>query len=90
VRVRSTDLLVVGIAGAAVVRSKIHGGRLSARVSNQAQSPRWTTSAPHRAGDALRGGPGLLDPSHPDLDASLHDEAASKIRQALEGVAGQA
>jgi len=32
----------------------------------------------------------LLDPSHPDLDASLHDEAASKIRQALEGVAGQA
>jgi len=46
--------------------------------------------APHQAGDALRGGPGLLDPSHPDLDASLHDEAASKIGQALEGVAGQA
>jgi len=46
--------------------------------------------APHQAGDALRGGPRLLDPSHPDLDASLHDEAASKIGQALEGVAGQA
>ena len=39
--------------------------------------------APHRAGDALRGGPGLLDPNAPDAALTAHQAVAEAARAAL-------
>lgn len=39
--------------------------------------------APHRSGDALRGGPGLLDPDAPDADLSTHQAIAAAARNML-------
>ena len=36
--------------------------------------------APHRTGDALRGGPGLLDPTVPEVDPAVHQAMATAIR----------
>ena len=41
--------------------------------------------APHREGDALRGGPGLLEPGAPEVDAATHEEVAHSVRDALAG-----
>jgi diadenosine tetraphosphate (Ap4A) HIT family hydrolase len=40
--------------------------------------------APHRAGDALRGGPGLLEPDAGDADAATHRAVAATTRELLE------
>ena len=39
--------------------------------------------APHRAGDGLRGGPGLLDPLSPDVDLAAHQAVATAVRGTL-------
>ena len=39
--------------------------------------------APHRAGDALRGGPGLVDPGAPDAALTAHQAVAAAARAAL-------
>ena len=39
--------------------------------------------APHRAGDALRGGPGLVDPCAPDAALTAHQAVAAAARAAL-------
>jgi diadenosine tetraphosphate (Ap4A) HIT family hydrolase len=39
--------------------------------------------APHRGGDGLRGGPGLLDPDLPDVDSAVHQVVAAAVAQAL-------
>jgi len=39
--------------------------------------------APHRAGDALRGGPGLLDPDAADADLATHEAVAAAARAML-------
>ena len=39
--------------------------------------------APQRAGDALRGGPGLLDPNAPDAALAAHQAVAAAARVAL-------
>ena len=39
--------------------------------------------APHRVGDALRGGPGLLDPNAPDAALTAHQAVAAAARVAL-------
>ncbi len=39
--------------------------------------------APHRAGDALRGGPGLLDSGATDADLAAHEAVAAAVRNAL-------
>jgi diadenosine tetraphosphate (Ap4A) HIT family hydrolase len=39
--------------------------------------------APHRDGDGLRGGPGLLDPDVPVLDPAIHEAVAAAAAQAL-------
>jgi diadenosine tetraphosphate (Ap4A) HIT family hydrolase len=39
--------------------------------------------APHVAGDALKGGPGLLDPNAPDLPAERHEQVAATVRELL-------
>ena len=41
--------------------------------------------APHRAGDALRGGPGLLEPGAEAADRATHERVASAARDALTG-----
>lgn len=41
--------------------------------------------APHRSGDGLRGGPGLLDPGTPAADLAAHADVASTARDTLEG-----
>jgi hypothetical protein len=41
--------------------------------------------APHRDGDALRGGPGLLDPAADAADLGTHTAVAAAVRGALEG-----
>lgn len=33
--------------------------------------------APHRPGDGLRGGPGLLDPDTPDVERAVHEAVAA-------------
>jgi diadenosine tetraphosphate (Ap4A) HIT family hydrolase len=44
--------------------------------------------APHVAGDALRGGPGLLDLSHPDAEPAVHRAVADAARELLNGPTG--
>ncbi len=39
--------------------------------------------APHRDGDGLRGGPGLLDPNVPDTDLGVHRAVADAAARAL-------
>lgn len=39
--------------------------------------------APHRRGDALVGGPGLLDPTAPDAQPGVHEAAAAAARDQL-------
>lgn len=39
--------------------------------------------APHRDGDGLRGGPGLLDPDAPDTDPAIHQAVADAAARAL-------
>jgi diadenosine tetraphosphate (Ap4A) HIT family hydrolase len=39
--------------------------------------------APHRDGDGLRGGPGLLDPEVPDVDPAVHQAVAAAAAHAL-------
>ena len=39
--------------------------------------------APHRGGDGLRGGPGLLDPLSPDVDLAAHQAVATAVRGTL-------
>jgi diadenosine tetraphosphate (Ap4A) HIT family hydrolase len=39
--------------------------------------------APHITGDALRGGPGLLDPGHADADVAEHVATADRARLLL-------
>jgi diadenosine tetraphosphate (Ap4A) HIT family hydrolase len=39
--------------------------------------------APHRAGDGLRSGPGLLDPLSPDTDLAAHQAVAAAVRGTL-------
>jgi len=39
--------------------------------------------APHRDGDGLRGGPGLLDPNVPDTDLAVHRAVADAAARAL-------
>ena len=39
--------------------------------------------APHRAGDGLHGGPGLLDPSSPAADLAAHQAVAAAVRGTL-------
>jgi diadenosine tetraphosphate (Ap4A) HIT family hydrolase len=39
--------------------------------------------APHRDGDGLRGGPGLLDPDVPDVDSAVHEVVAAAAAHAL-------
>ena len=39
--------------------------------------------APHRDGDGLRGGPGLLDPDVPDVDPAVHQGVAAAAAHAL-------
>lgn len=39
--------------------------------------------APHRAGDALRGGPGLLDPDAVDAELAAHQAVAAAARARL-------
>lgn len=39
--------------------------------------------APHREGDALRGGPGLLESDAADADRETHEVVAAAIRQIL-------
>ena len=41
--------------------------------------------APHRDGDALRGGPGLLDPGAPAAELGVHTGVADAVRNALGG-----
>jgi diadenosine tetraphosphate (Ap4A) HIT family hydrolase len=41
--------------------------------------------APHRDGDALRGGPGLLEPGAPDAALDAHADVAAAARETLEG-----
>jgi diadenosine tetraphosphate (Ap4A) HIT family hydrolase len=41
--------------------------------------------APHRDGDGLRGGPGLLDPDVPDVDSAIHRVVAAAAAHALAG-----
>jgi diadenosine tetraphosphate (Ap4A) HIT family hydrolase len=41
--------------------------------------------APHRNGDALRGGPGLLEPGAPEADLVAHADVAAAVRRTLEG-----
>jgi diadenosine tetraphosphate (Ap4A) HIT family hydrolase len=41
--------------------------------------------APHRDGDALRGGPGLLDPAAEAADLATHTGVADAVRNALDG-----
>jgi diadenosine tetraphosphate (Ap4A) HIT family hydrolase len=41
--------------------------------------------APHRDGDALRGGPGLLDPDAQPADAATHAGVADAVRNSLGG-----
>ena len=41
--------------------------------------------APHRDGDALRGGPGLLDPGAPAADLAVHTGVADTVRTSLGG-----
>ncbi len=41
--------------------------------------------APHRDGDALRGGPGLLDPTAEAADLATHTGVADAVRDALGG-----
>jgi diadenosine tetraphosphate (Ap4A) HIT family hydrolase len=45
--------------------------------------------APHRNGDALRGGPGLLEPGAPEADLVTHADVAAAVRQTLEGFASE-
>jgi diadenosine tetraphosphate (Ap4A) HIT family hydrolase len=39
--------------------------------------------APHRDGDGLRGGAGLLDPDAPDVDPAVHQRVAAAAARAL-------
>ncbi|MCU1656345.1 MAG: hypothetical protein JWO57_1001 [Pseudonocardiales bacterium] len=39
--------------------------------------------APHRTGDALRGGPGLLDPDAADADVASHAAVAAAVQRAM-------
>jgi diadenosine tetraphosphate (Ap4A) HIT family hydrolase len=39
--------------------------------------------APHRDGDALRGGPGLLEPDAQDADRAIHEAVAAAAARAL-------
>jgi diadenosine tetraphosphate (Ap4A) HIT family hydrolase len=39
--------------------------------------------APHRDGDALRGGPGLLDPDAPDAERAVLEDVAAAVRRSL-------
>ncbi len=41
--------------------------------------------APHRDGDALRGGPGLLDPAAPAVDRAVHAAVAARAARLLSG-----
>lgn len=41
--------------------------------------------APHRTGDALRGGPGLLDPEARDAAVETHRAVATEVRVLLTG-----
>jgi SAM-dependent methyltransferase/diadenosine tetraphosphate (Ap4A) HIT family hydrolase len=41
--------------------------------------------APHRDGDALRGGPGLLEPDAADVDRAVHEVIATAVARALGG-----
>lgn len=41
--------------------------------------------APHREGDALRGGPGLLAPGAPEADLATHESVAAATRNDLNG-----
>jgi diadenosine tetraphosphate (Ap4A) HIT family hydrolase len=41
--------------------------------------------APHRAGDALRGGPGLLEPDAVDAPREVHAATAEAVRSLLSG-----
>jgi diadenosine tetraphosphate (Ap4A) HIT family hydrolase len=41
--------------------------------------------APHRDGDALRGGPGLLDPGAEPAPADVHERVAAAARAAMAG-----
>jgi SAM-dependent methyltransferase len=41
--------------------------------------------APHREGDALRGGPGLLEPDATDVDRAAHEAVAAAVARALGG-----
>jgi diadenosine tetraphosphate (Ap4A) HIT family hydrolase len=41
--------------------------------------------APHRDGDGLRGGPGLLDPDVQDVDSAVHQVVAAAAAHALAG-----
>jgi hypothetical protein len=40
---------------------------------------------PHRAGDALRGGPGLLDAGAPAAEFAVHTGVADRVRTSLDG-----
>jgi diadenosine tetraphosphate (Ap4A) HIT family hydrolase len=44
--------------------------------------------APHRDGDALRGGPGLLESGAEDVDDAVHEAVAAAAAQALNGLNG--
>ena len=41
--------------------------------------------APHVTGDALRGGPGLLDAAHVDAEPAVHQAVADEARRLLTG-----
>jgi diadenosine tetraphosphate (Ap4A) HIT family hydrolase len=43
--------------------------------------------APHRAGDALAGGPGLLVPGAAEADPAVHARTAAAVRELLTGFA---
>jgi len=40
---------------------------------------------PHRAGDALRGGPGLVDPAAPEVAREVHEAVAATAARLLAG-----
>ena len=41
--------------------------------------------APHRDGDALRGGPGPADPAAPAVDRAVHEAVAARAVRLLAG-----